>query len=136
LAYDEAGTLIAAYPATIGSSDTPSPSGTVQVDRIALNPGYTYNPKINFKQGQNDKVLTFTRPERSGRDCLDRAVEADLWHSRHPGTVQDRQDPKPWLRSPDQLGRDRACQNGQCRHDCRIHSIKGLNLQKPPLFGG
>ncbi|WP_455271046.1 L,D-transpeptidase family protein [Rhizobium herbae] len=57
-AYDEAGTLISAYPATIGSSDTPSPSGTVQVDRIALNPGYTYNPKINFKQGQNDKVLT------------------------------------------------------------------------------
>ncbi len=57
-AYDESGALIAAYPATIGSSDTPSPSGTVQVDRIALNPGYTYNPKINFKQGNNDKVLT------------------------------------------------------------------------------
>jgi lipoprotein-anchoring transpeptidase ErfK/SrfK len=57
-AYDAAGSLIAAYPATIGSSDTPSPSGTVQVDRIALNPGYTYNPKINFKQGENDKVLT------------------------------------------------------------------------------
>ncbi|NUS67174.1 MAG: murein L,D-transpeptidase [Ensifer adhaerens] len=58
LAYDEAGKLIAAYPATIGSSDTPSPSGTVNVERIALNPGYTYNPKINFKQGNNDKVLT------------------------------------------------------------------------------
>lgn len=57
-AYDEAGTLIAAYPATIGSSDTPSPSGTVQVDRIAFDPGYTYNPKINFKQGENDKILT------------------------------------------------------------------------------
>ncbi|OJF95648.1 MULTISPECIES: L,D-transpeptidase family protein [Rhizobium/Agrobacterium group] len=58
LAYDDAGSLIAAYPATIGSSDTPSPSGTVQVDRIAFDPGYTYNPKINFKQGENDKVLT------------------------------------------------------------------------------
>lgn len=57
-AYDDAGTLIAAYPATIGSSDTPSPSGTVEVSRIAFDPGYTYNPKINFKQGQNDKVLT------------------------------------------------------------------------------
>ena len=57
-AYDEAGTLIAAYPATIGSSDTPSPSGTVQVDRIAFDPGYTYNPKINFKQGENDQILT------------------------------------------------------------------------------
>lgn len=58
LAYDANGTLIAAYPASIGSADTPSPSGTVTVERIALNPGYTYNPKINFKQGNNDKVLT------------------------------------------------------------------------------
>ena len=58
LAYDAAGALVAAYPASIGSSDTPSPSGTVTVERIALNPGYTYNPKINFKQGGNDKVLT------------------------------------------------------------------------------
>ncbi|NDW07003.1 L,D-transpeptidase family protein [Jiella pacifica] len=57
-AYGADGTLIAAYPATIGSTDTPSPSGTVQVNRIAFNPNYTYNPKINFKQGANDKVLT------------------------------------------------------------------------------
>ena len=56
--YDEAGRLVVAYPSTIGSSDTPSPSGTVQVERIAINPNYTYNPKINFKQGNNDKVLT------------------------------------------------------------------------------
>jgi lipoprotein-anchoring transpeptidase ErfK/SrfK len=56
-AYDEGGTLIAAYPATIGSSDTPSPSGTHTVERIALNPGYTYNPKINFQQGQNTQIL-------------------------------------------------------------------------------
>lgn len=56
-AYDANGTLIAAYPASIGSTDTPSPSGTVTVERVAFNPGYTYNPKINFKQGANDKVL-------------------------------------------------------------------------------
>ena len=58
LAYDEAGNLVAAYPASIGSADTPSPSGTVTVERIAFNPNYTYNPKLNFKQGSNDKVLT------------------------------------------------------------------------------
>ena len=57
-AYGADGTLIAAYPSTIGSSDTPSPSGTVQVNRVAFEPNYTYNPKINFKQGANDKVLT------------------------------------------------------------------------------
>lgn len=56
--YDESGKLIVAYPSTIGSSDNPSPSGIVKVERIAINPNYTYNPKINFKQGNNDKVLT------------------------------------------------------------------------------
>jgi lipoprotein-anchoring transpeptidase ErfK/SrfK len=57
-AYDASGKLVAAYPATIGSSDTPSPSGTHAVSRVALDPNYTYNPNINFKQGQNDKILT------------------------------------------------------------------------------
>ncbi len=56
-AYGADGKLIAAYPATIGSSDTPSPTGTHTVQRIALDPGYTYNPKINFKQGNNDQIL-------------------------------------------------------------------------------
>ncbi|MGX9142703.1 L,D-transpeptidase family protein [Mesorhizobium sp. 128a] len=57
-AYDDAGKLVAAYPATIGSADTPSPTGTHTVSRVALDPNYTYNPSINFKQGQNDKILT------------------------------------------------------------------------------
>jgi lipoprotein-anchoring transpeptidase ErfK/SrfK len=57
-AYDAGGQLLAAYPASIGSSDTPSPSGTHTVERVALNPNYTYNPKINFQQGNNTKVLT------------------------------------------------------------------------------
>ncbi len=57
-AFDENGELVVAYPATIGSSDTPSPSGTVSVERIALDPNYTYNPKINFQQGGNTSVLT------------------------------------------------------------------------------
>jgi lipoprotein-anchoring transpeptidase ErfK/SrfK len=57
-AYDDAGKLVAAYPATIGSTDTPSPTGTHTVSRIAFDPNYTYNPNLNFKQGDNDKVLT------------------------------------------------------------------------------
>ena len=55
--YDANGTLVVAYPATIGSTSTPSPSGEVNIERIAPNPGYTYNPKINFKQGDNDQIL-------------------------------------------------------------------------------
>ncbi|MGF9563894.1 L,D-transpeptidase [Neorhizobium sp. JUb45] len=56
-AYGADGKLISAYPATIGSSDTPSPVGNHTVARIALNPGYTYNPKINFTQGENREIL-------------------------------------------------------------------------------
>ncbi|MFC6488294.1 L,D-transpeptidase [Nitratireductor sp. GCM10026969] len=57
-AYNGAGRLVAAYPATIGSADTPSPTGTHEVARVAFNPEYTYDPKKNFKQGDNDRVLT------------------------------------------------------------------------------
>ncbi|KAB2948578.1 MAG: murein L,D-transpeptidase [Rhizobiaceae bacterium] len=57
-AYGRDGNLVAAYPATIGSADTPSPTGTHMVSRVAFDPEYTYNPSLNFKQGNNDKVLT------------------------------------------------------------------------------
>lgn len=57
-AFAEDGSLLAAYPATIGSEDNPSPSGTHTVQAVVENPTYTYNPKLNFKQGNNDKVLT------------------------------------------------------------------------------
>lgn len=56
-AYGAGGKLVAAYPATIGSASTPSPTGEVTIERVARNPGYTYNPKINFKQGDNDRIL-------------------------------------------------------------------------------
>lgn len=58
LAYDASNRLVAAYPATIGSTDTPSPSGTVEVERVAFDPNYTYDPEKNFKQGENDTILT------------------------------------------------------------------------------
>lgn len=57
-AYDASGKMIVDYPATVGSDATPSPAGNHTVVAVALNPNYTYNPKVNFKQGDNDKVLT------------------------------------------------------------------------------
>lgn len=57
-AYDAAGNLLVAYPATIGSEDNPSPTGTHIVEGVAPMPTYTYNPKINFQQGDNTSVLT------------------------------------------------------------------------------
>ena len=56
-AFGEDGDLIAAYPATIGSEDNPSPSGTHTVEVVVNMPDYTYNPDVNFKHGNNDKAL-------------------------------------------------------------------------------
>lgn len=43
-AYAEDGTLLAFYPATIGSSENPSPDGAMTVNGVARNPTYTYDP--------------------------------------------------------------------------------------------
>ncbi len=56
-AFAEDGSLLAVYPASIGSEETPSPSGTHKVKGVAPNPTYVYNPKVNFKQGENDAIL-------------------------------------------------------------------------------
>jgi lipoprotein-anchoring transpeptidase ErfK/SrfK len=56
--FDENGKMILNYPVTIGSAQTPSPSGTVEVVAVAMDPTYTYNPDLNFQQGDNDEVLT------------------------------------------------------------------------------
>lgn len=50
--------VLASYPATIGSEDTPSPSGEYTIERVARNPNYTYDPEKNFQQGKNDQTLT------------------------------------------------------------------------------
>jgi lipoprotein-anchoring transpeptidase ErfK/SrfK len=50
--YDAADKLIAFYPATIGSSDNPSPSGEVKVNGVARAPDYVYDPaRLNFGKG-------------------------------------------------------------------------------------
>jgi lipoprotein-anchoring transpeptidase ErfK/SrfK len=49
--------VLASYPATIGSEDTPSPTGDYTIERIARNPNYTYDPEKNFQQGKNTETL-------------------------------------------------------------------------------
>ena len=44
-------------PASIGSEDTPSPSGKVEVVAVVKDPTYTYNPEINFQQGENKEKM-------------------------------------------------------------------------------
>ncbi|MDM7457780.1 MAG: L,D-transpeptidase [Paracoccus sp. (in: a-proteobacteria)] len=56
-AFNAAGEMLVDYPATIGSAATPSPTGTHNIRNVAINPNYTYNPSVNFQQGNNDRKL-------------------------------------------------------------------------------
>ena len=57
-AFDAQNNLIVAYPATIGSDELPSPSGSYTVKGVAWHPVYSYDPKKNFQQGANTQKLT------------------------------------------------------------------------------
>jgi lipoprotein-anchoring transpeptidase ErfK/SrfK len=48
-AFDKDGKLIAYYPASIGSTEKPAPSGSYKVNRVAENPTYRYNPVFAWK---------------------------------------------------------------------------------------
>lgn len=43
------GKLIAMYPASIGSTEKPAPTGVLKVARVAHNPTYVYNPDFAFR---------------------------------------------------------------------------------------
>jgi lipoprotein-anchoring transpeptidase ErfK/SrfK len=47
--FDKTNALIGFYPATVGSEEKPSPSGTLKVTEIDRNPTYRYNPAYHFK---------------------------------------------------------------------------------------
>ncbi|WP_354083111.1 L,D-transpeptidase family protein [Bradyrhizobium sp. S3.3.6] len=47
--FDKSNALIGFYPATVGSEEKPSPSGTLKVTEIDPNPTYRYNPAYHFK---------------------------------------------------------------------------------------
>jgi lipoprotein-anchoring transpeptidase ErfK/SrfK len=56
-AYDKGGNITAFYPATVGSTERPAPSGTFAVVAVAPHPAYFYDPKR----------LTFTPEGATGK---------------------------------------------------------------------
>jgi lipoprotein-anchoring transpeptidase ErfK/SrfK len=62
-AFDGAGKLLAAYPATVGSADLPTPSGELAVRTIAPAPTWTYDPtKLNFGDKKAGKLTIKAGP--------------------------------------------------------------------------
>ena len=55
---DKGGKLLAFYPASIGSTEKPAPSGEYTVRAVAENPTYTYDPKFKFKGVKAKEKLT------------------------------------------------------------------------------
>ena len=66
-AFDGANHLVAMFPATVGSTDRPAPSGRFSVRRAVANPNYTHDPKrltfgkaslgkLTMKPGPNNPV--------------------------------------------------------------------------------
>lgn len=57
-AFDASGRLLAFYPATIGSTERPAPSGTLRVEGVANEPDYTYDPaKLSYDRGDRKVVV-------------------------------------------------------------------------------
>jgi len=52
------GRLLAYYPASIGSTDKPAPTGDFAIRRIAHNPDYTYFPRFHFKGVGSKEAFT------------------------------------------------------------------------------
>ena len=54
-ALDRNGKLISFYPASVGSTERPSPSGTRHIHSVVENPTYHYSPKLKFKGVKTQK---------------------------------------------------------------------------------
>ena len=62
-AYDAGDRLLAAYPATVGSADLPTPEGEWAVRTVAPSPTYTYDPsRLNFGNKKVGKLTIKAGP--------------------------------------------------------------------------
>jgi lipoprotein-anchoring transpeptidase ErfK/SrfK len=57
-AFDAAGALVAFFPATVGSEEKPTPTGSLKVVSADANPHYRYNPDYKFKSVKSTKPFT------------------------------------------------------------------------------
>ncbi|HEY0852220.1 MAG TPA: L,D-transpeptidase [Bradyrhizobium sp.] len=56
--FGSSGELIAFFPATVGSKEKPTPSGTLKITSIDANPNYRYNPEYRFRDVRSKRAFT------------------------------------------------------------------------------
>lgn len=57
-AFDPSGALIAFFPATVGSEEKPTPSGSFKVISVDANPTYRYDPRYKFEGVKSKRPFT------------------------------------------------------------------------------
>ncbi len=57
-ALDVDGKMLARYPASIGSTDKPAPTGDLTIHEVVRNPDYTYDPNYKFKGVKTKEPFT------------------------------------------------------------------------------
>jgi lipoprotein-anchoring transpeptidase ErfK/SrfK len=57
-AFGKGGELLAFFPATVGSTEKPTPSGVLKITSIDANPHYGYNPDYKFKGVKSKRAFT------------------------------------------------------------------------------
>ncbi|WP_448033630.1 L,D-transpeptidase family protein [Bradyrhizobium liaoningense] len=124
-AFDASGALLAFYPASVGSSDRPTPTGTLKVTGTHENPTYRYNPDYKFKSvkskrpfdikpGPNNPVGAYwiglsaqgygihgtAEPDKVGKSASHGCVRLTNWDARVIGDNVKRGTPVVFLDAP------------------------------------
>jgi lipoprotein-anchoring transpeptidase ErfK/SrfK len=76
-AYTDDGRIVATFPATVGSTDRPAPTGAFTVRYVARNPNYTYDPKrLTFGKRSQGKLTIAPGPNNPvGSTWIDLSIE-------------------------------------------------------------
>jgi lipoprotein-anchoring transpeptidase ErfK/SrfK len=126
-AFDASGRLLAFYPASIGSPDRPTPTGTLKVTSTSDRPTYHYNPDYKFagvksrepfdvKPGPNNPVGAYwiglsapgygihgtAEPDKVGKSASHGCVRLTNWDARTLGDSLRRGTPVVFLDAPTQ----------------------------------
>ena len=91
-AFDRSGNLVAFYPATVGSEEKPSPSGTLKVTAIQHNPTYHYNPDYHFKGVRSKRAFTINPGPNNPVGTVWISLSAEgygLHGTPHPGKISE-----------------------------------------------
>ena len=113
-ALDVDGKLLARYPASIGSTDKPAPTGDLTIHEVVRNPDYTYDPSYKFKGVKTKEPFTIQPgPNNPVGLGVDGPRRRRLRHPRHARSGRSREDAVARLHSIDQLGCPRSRVHGR-----------------------